>query len=94
MSDIQKKQDVLALAKKRAREKGFEGEVAEAFIKVFIENFEKGEKIGAEKERAKAEAEKKELKIETAKNLLKMGLSVEQISQATGLSIEELQKLG
>jgi predicted transposase/invertase (TIGR01784 family) len=41
-----------------------------------------GEKIG---ERRKA--------IETAKNLLKIGLSAEQIAQATGLSIEEIQAL-
>jgi predicted transposase/invertase (TIGR01784 family) len=29
----------------------------------------------------------------TAKNLLKMGLSFEQISEATGLSIEEIEEL-
>lgn len=31
--------------------------------------------------------------IETAKNLLKMGLSIEQVSQGTGLSIEEIKLL-
>jgi predicted transposase/invertase (TIGR01784 family) len=51
---------------------------------------EKGEKIGIEK--GKAEGEKK-AKIETAKNLIKIGLSVEQISLATGLSIEEIEAL-
>jgi predicted transposase/invertase (TIGR01784 family) len=34
-----------------------------------------------------------EAKIETARNLLKMKLSVEQISQATGLTVEEIQSL-
>ena len=59
---------------------------------------EKGEKIGIEKgekigiEKGKAEGEKN-AKIETAKNLLKIGLSVEQIVQATGLSIEEVSNL-
>lgn len=52
-----------------------------------------GEKIGIEKERAKAELEKKELVNKTAKNLLAMNLSVEQISQATGLSISEIEDL-
>ena len=32
-------------------------------------------------------------KIETAKKLLAMNLSIEQIAQATGLSIEEIAKL-
>ena len=31
--------------------------------------------------------------IETAKNLLTMNLSIEQIAQATGLSVEEVAKL-
>lgn len=49
---------------------------------------------------AKAKAEKKELidqakakEIESAKNLLKMGLSIEQISQAMGLSIKEIEAI-
>ncbi len=50
---------------------------------------EEGEKIGIEKERARAEKEKRE----TAKKLLNMGLSVEQIAQATGLKIEEIEKM-
>ena len=32
-------------------------------------------------------------KIETAKNLLAMGISIEQVAQGTGLSIDEIQKL-
>ena len=50
---------------------------------------EKGEKIGAEKERAKADAEKREM----ARKFLKMGLSAEQIAEGSGLSIEEIKKL-
>jgi predicted transposase/invertase (TIGR01784 family) len=48
-----------------------------------------GEQLGAEKERRKAKAEK----IESAKMALSMGLSVEQVSKITGLSIEEVKKL-
>lgn len=32
-------------------------------------------------------------KIETAKNFLDMGISIEQIAQGTGLSIEEIKSL-
>ena len=35
----------------------------------------------------------KNAKIDTAKNLLKMGLSIEQISQATGLPVKDIEKL-
>ena len=45
--------------------------------------------VAVQKEREKAKAEK----IETARNFLKMGLSVEQVAQGTGLSIEEVNKL-
>ena len=31
--------------------------------------------------------------IETAKNLLAMGISIEQVAQGTGLSIDEIQRL-
>ncbi len=41
-----------------------------------------GEKIGEEKKA-----------IEVVKNLLKMGLTIEQVAQGTGLSIEEVRKL-
>jgi len=50
---------------------------------------EKGEKIGAERERKKAEAEK----IESAKKMISKRLSIEDISDFTGLSIEEIKKL-
>ena len=36
---------------------------------------------------------RQEAQIETAKNFLKMGLSVEQISEGTGLSLEEVENL-
>ena len=52
----------------------------------YNEGLAEGEKIGIEKG-------EKNAKIETAKNLLKIGLSVEQIAQATGLSIEEISNL-
>ncbi|MBR1734732.1 MAG: hypothetical protein IJ730_04715, partial [Alphaproteobacteria bacterium] len=54
---------------------------------------EKAHKIGIEKgraeERAKAEAEKQE----SAKTALSMGLTVEQTSKITGLSLEEVNKI-
>ena len=72
---------------------------------------EKGEKIGAERERRKAEKEKRALiekakaekeqlvekakaeKIESAKKMISKGLSAEDISDFTGLSLEEVKKL-
>lgn len=45
--------------------------------------------VAVQKEREKAKAEK----IETARNFLRMGLSVEQVAQGTGLPIEEVNKL-
>ena len=47
-----------------------------------LESREEGIEIGRE-----------ETKLETAKNLLEMGLSLEQISQATTLPLETIQKL-
>ncbi len=52
-----------------------------------------GEQLGAEKERAKAEKEKKAEKIETAKKLLTMGLSMDQVADATNLPLEEVKQL-
>ena len=52
-----------------------------------------GEQLGAEKERAKAEKEKKAEKIESAKNLLKAGISIEIVANSLGLSLEEVKKL-
>jgi predicted transposase/invertase (TIGR01784 family) len=50
----------------------------------------KGIAIGEERGEAKGRAAGKE---ETACNLLSMGLSVEQIAKATGLSVEEIESL-
>ncbi len=56
--------------------------------------------VAVQKEREKAEKEKKELiekakaeKIESAKKMLSKGLSIEDISDFTGLSLEEIKKL-
>ncbi len=55
---------------------------------------EKGLAEGEAKGIAKGKAEGEKLaKIETAQNLLKMGLSVSQISLATGLLESEINKL-
>ena len=67
-----------------------EGLTKEGYFKDVSFSVQKGEKIGIEK--GKAEGEKK-AKIETARNLIKIGLSVEQISLATGLSVEEIEAL-
>ena len=73
----------------RAREK-YEmdrySEIATAKEAGIAEGLQQGKKEGL------AEGEYN-AKIETAKNLLVMGLSVEQISKATGLSIEEVKSL-
>ncbi len=48
-----------------------------------------GEQLGAEKERAKADAEKRE----SAKKMLVDGLSVEMVSKYSGLSTEEINEI-
>ena len=50
---------------------------------------EEGEKIGAQKERAKAKAEK----IESAKKMLSKGLKIQDIADFTGLSPAEIEAL-
>lgn len=54
------------------------------------EGIQEGREIG--KEEGKKEGEEKR-NIEVAKNLLKLNIPVEAISQATGLTIEEIEKL-
>ena len=44
-------------------------------------------------EQSRLNGAKREGKIEVAKNFLKMGMSIEQISMGTGLTIEEVEKL-
>ena len=60
----------------------------------YKEGMEKGREEGIKEgvEKGKAEGERKKA-IETAKNLLKMGLPIEQVAQATGLSVEEISEL-
>ena len=73
----------------RVREKAemdYRSAMANARIKGHAEGHAEGRAEG------RAEGEKKKA-IETARNLLAMNLSVEQISQATGLSIEEVKSL-
>ncbi|MBF0408702.1 MAG: PD-(D/E)XK nuclease family transposase [Candidatus Riflebacteria bacterium] len=60
-------------------------------------NYEMREKALLDYSSALASAEqrgKNEGKVETAKNLLSMNLSLEDVAKATGLSIEEIRKLG
>ena len=59
----------------------------------YKEGLEEGEKIGAQKERAKAEAEKKAEKIESAKKMLSKGLEIQDIADFTGLSLAEIEAL-
>ena len=61
---------------------------------------ERGEKIGAEKERAKAEEEKAELKakaeaerVSMVKGLLRAGVDLKIISDTSGLTVQEIEKL-
>ena len=84
------------------RRKTLEGYISEkntAIMKTREEEREKA-KQREKKIREEAEAEKKALaekahqeKIDSAKKFLTMGLSVEQVSQGTGLSIEEIRRL-
>ena len=76
------KQKVLFLAKQEALEQGFERAAAEDFVTVFIKNFEESEKIGAEKER-----------LNMVKGLLQAGIDVKIISDTSGLTIQEIEKL-
>ncbi|WP_256003296.1 hypothetical protein [Pedobacter deserti] len=52
-----------------------------------------GEVRGAEKERAKAEAKAAQEKRDIAKHLKNKGIDIKTISEATGLSVEEIEKL-
>ena len=54
------------------------------------EAIEEGRKEGIEEGRIEGRQEEK---IETARNFLKMGLTLEQVAQGTGLPLEEVEKL-
>ena len=58
--------------------------------KGLAEGLEKGLERGLKKGKEEGEHD---AKIETAQNLLSMGLSVNQISKATGLSIKDINAL-
>ena len=67
---------------------------AENIEKGKIEGLEEGEKKGLKKGIKKGKMEGlKEGKIEIAKNMLKLNVDVNIISQSTGLSIEEIKNL-
>ena len=51
------------------------------------------EKTKAEQEKAKAEQEKQNIAINSAKLMKQSGLGMQQIAEATGLSIEDIEKL-
>jgi predicted transposase/invertase (TIGR01784 family) len=68
--------------------------VTEGFTEGFTEGEAKGKAEGFTKGEAKGEAKgKAKGKAETAINLLRMGMDKEKVSQATGLSLEEIQNL-
>ena len=60
--------------------------MADARYDGYDEGYEKGISIGLERGAYQT-------KLETARRLLSMGLSPEQIAQGTGLSLEVIQKL-
>jgi len=77
----------LFYAEKKGLEKGLEKGIEKGLEK----GLEKGRKEGLEKGRTEGEQKKA---IKTAKNLLSMDvLTTEQIAQATGLSMKQIQKL-
>ena len=69
----------------RIRQKA-EMDYKDSMARKFEEGLVKGEAKGL------AEGEKKKA-VETAKNFLKMGLSISQVARGTGLLIEETEKL-
>ncbi len=54
---------------------------------------EQGIELGIEQEKINSEKKLQERNIEIAKNLIKIGMKLEDISNSTGLSIEEINKL-
>ena len=69
-------------ALEKGREEGMAKGLAKGMEKGMAKGLEKGREEGMEKE-----------KISTARRLLSMGLSEEQVSTATELPLEEIQKL-
>ena len=75
-------------------EKGREEGLAKGLEKGMAKGLEKGREEGLAKgmEKGREEGMEKE-KLSTARRLLSMGLSEEQVSTATELPLEEIQKL-
>ena len=72
--------------------------MADARYDGYDEGYEKGISVGLEQGLEQGRATGREEgayqnKLETAKNLLSMGLAPEQVAQGTGLSLEVIQKL-
>ena len=83
--DIKNMRDIYATRKfdeKKGMEKGMAKGMAKGMEKGMAKGMEKGMAKGMEKE-----------KLATARRLLSMGLSDEQVSTATELPLEEIQKL-
>lgn len=74
------------VATKKGRAEGMEKGLAEGLEKGLAEGLEKGREEGREEGFHQA-------KLETAKNLLSMGLPIEQIAKGTGLSVAEIEAL-
>ena len=79
--DIKNMRDIYA-TRKFDEKKGMEKGMAKGMEKGLAKGLEKGREEGMEKE-----------KLATARRLLSMGLSDEQVSTATELPLEEIQKL-
>ena len=73
-----------------AQEKGFKSGLKEGIEKGVEKGREEGREEGLKEGIEKGEYKKS---IETAKNLLSMGLTIEQISKATGLSLDDIERL-
>ena len=83
--DIKNMRDIYATRKfdeKKGMEKGMSKGMSKGMAKGMAKGMEKGMAKGMEKE-----------KLATARRLLSMGLSDEQVSTATELPLEEIQKL-
>ncbi len=88
-------EQLLEYVRYELKEEEIQTRITDATLKGEKKGRAEGEKKGrAEGEKkGRAEGEKK-AKTETARNLLLMGLGDSQISQATGLSIDEIRSLG
>ena len=78
----------LEMLQSLAREWGITPNVRDKFKDSFLTEYDYDTDIAVQREEA---AEQKA--IETAKNFIKMGFSLEQVAQGTGLPLETVQKL-